>query len=594
MKKHSLTLITVYIISMACNTPIFAQLEDLMVCGHIDEDSTMLSKVSIVNEIKSINPNPTGKDFKVSVLYFKAANDNFMASDTTIYSAETQCRVANWPADSTKPNWFGELLISTAYNAQTVDTDTASKPYSITTYFYRMSNGNLWVYGDEVAYTGTTINKGTSEAEWRTINEDVHQWYIDNYDLRSLDNDSDGEVDMIVFVNRARYNMGFQGIAINYLPSGIISDASDSTEPIIRGSSSLSTNSGVYQRGVYDLGWRHIIFHEMAHQLHNEYSHYNKLHRWNLLSGSYPDPHTSVSGLVQSAWEKSDLNWLTFTEITDNRIDLKLGNVTTTNQAVKIPVNTNDYFVLEVRKNNAFFEISPDSGCGATTGLGEGLLISYSQNNTEPAIRPADGAVTWIDPPTNTIKDGDSTDLFPNGGITAITPYTTPNTNDHNGINTHIAITNIHQDGDSIVFNIFQNYWSGPITSNTTWSSANSPYYIGGDITVESGATLSITANTEVIFLSGDAESGGNNTSKSEIIVEGELKADDATFKHVDGTKGGWQGIFFENGCDADSWIDGCTIEDAYYGVQTYEDCRKSPKRKKKSFRRRPESILTC
>lgn len=111
-----------------------------------------------------------------------------------------------------------------------------------------------------------------------------------------------------------------------------------------------------------------------------------------------------------------------------------------------------------------------------------------------------------------------------------------------------------------------QGEFSGSISTNTTW---NDEYYIGGDITVESGATLSITANTEVIFLSGDAQSGGNNTSKSEIIVEGELKADDATFKHVDGTKGGWQGIFFENGCDADSWIDGCTIEDAYYGVQT-------------------------
>ncbi|RME21568.1 MAG: hypothetical protein D6800_11940 [Candidatus Zixiibacteriota bacterium] len=114
-----------------------------------------------------------------------------------------------------------------------------------------------------------------------------------------------------------------------------------------------------------------------------------------------------------------------------------------------------------------------------------------------------------------------------------------------------------------------QGEFSGSISTNTTW---NDKYYIGGDITVESGATLSITANTEVIFLSGDAQSGGNNTSKSEIIVEGELKADDATFKHIDGTKGGWQGIFFEDGCDADSRIDGCTIEDAYYGVQTYED----------------------
>ncbi len=111
--------------------------------------------------------------------------------------------------------------------------------------------------------------------------------------------------------------------------------------------------------------------------------------------------------------------------------------------------------------------------------------------------------------------------------------------------------------------------FSGSIAANTIWRDI---YYIGGDITVESGINLSITANTQVLFLSGDAQSGGSNSSKSEIIVEGELKADDATFEHVDRTKGGWQGIYFENGCDATSWIDGCTIQDAYYGVHTYED----------------------
>lgn len=111
--------------------------------------------------------------------------------------------------------------------------------------------------------------------------------------------------------------------------------------------------------------------------------------------------------------------------------------------------------------------------------------------------------------------------------------------------------------------------FSGSIATNAIWRDI---YYIGGDITVESGINLSITANTQVLFLSGDAQSGGSNSSKSEIIVEGELKADDATFEHVDRTKGGWQGIYFEDGCDATSWIDGCTIQDAYYGVHIYED----------------------
>ncbi len=156
--RYSFILITICIISFVCNTQIFAQLEDQMVCGHLDDDSTMLSKASITHGISSINPNPTGKNFKVSVLYFKAADDNFDALDTSIYSDETHCRVMQWAPDSTKSNWMGELLITTLYNAATVATDTAAKPNSITTYFYRMSNGNLWIYGDEIVYSGPSIN----------------------------------------------------------------------------------------------------------------------------------------------------------------------------------------------------------------------------------------------------------------------------------------------------------------------------------------------------------------------------------------------------------------------------------------------------
>ena len=166
-----------------------------------------------------------------------------------------------------------------------------------------MSNGNLWIYGDEIAYQGSPINMATTYNQWRNINGDIHQWYIDNYDLSSLDNNSDGIVDMIIFVNRSRFDTGFMGIADNYLPAGTISDASDPSEPVINGSSSVTTNSGVYQRGVYDLGWRYIIFHEMGHQLHQLYGHYNGLHRWNLMSGSsFITIPPSLSGLVQNAW----------------------------------------------------------------------------------------------------------------------------------------------------------------------------------------------------------------------------------------------------------------------------------------------------
>ncbi len=239
-----------------------------------------------------------------------------------------------------------------------------------------------------------------------------------------------------------------------------------------------------------------------------------------------------------------------------------------------------DYFLLEVRKNNVPLEVTPDLRCGATDGLAEGLLVSYSENNSDPEIRPADNIVENVGTPSDPILDGDATDLFPNGGMTSITPYTTPNTNDHNGNNTHIAITNIHYNGDDIVFNIYQNYWSGALTSNTTWTSANSPYYIGGDITVESGVTLTISSGVQVIFLEGDDQSGGALSSKCELIVNGTLNAQGTSANPIEFTcnSGMWYGIRFIN-ANNNSELACCEIENADKGVfisycsPTISDC---------------------
>lgn len=476
------------------------------ICG-VPEDAGegLVMKGKNPTIIDRVTPNPSGKNFKVAVLYFKLSDDSFNSGD---------CQTQGWSTSSPSPNWMGQFLINTPYNAATVGSDIAAKPNSLTAYWYRMSNGNLWLYGDEHVYTGasiTTSSDAASKASWRANNQAILQWYANTYDLSSLDNNSDGLLDMIMLVCRARakypYGSGqsYTGVADgDYLPSPItISDALNPAEPDIRGEYSLVNNSGVYGTDAYNLeGAILLLAHELGHQIWVS-GHRNGLHRWNLMSGAGSPPPTK-NGKVASAFEKSLLGWLNFTTITTDQVAYELSAMTSSNQAISIPVTNaganNDYFVLEYRRNITHYEITAPSTC-TDPGLGEGLLISYMRAGSNgPDIRPADGTVALIN---SLYRDGDATDLFPNGGITKITPYTTPNTSDRNGNRTGLAILNIQYSGtgnEKVKFDIRQNYWEGTIASNTTWSGN---VYVGGNLAVNSGVTLTVSLGANVTISSG-------------------------------------------------------------------------------------------
>ncbi len=512
------------------------------------------------------NPNPVGKNFKIAALYFKLSDDGFNSGD---------CQTQGWSTSSSSPSWMGQFLISTPYNAATVESDIAAKPNSLTSYWYRMSNGNLWLWGDEHVYAGPAITRSSddaSKASWRANNQAILQWYVNNYNLNSLDNNGDGLVDMIMLICRARakypYFIGGQnytGVADgDYLPSPVtISDALNPTEPDIRGEYSLVNNSGVYGTDCYNLeGTRPHIAHELGHQLWNS-GHRNGVHRWNLMSGAGSTPPTK-SGIVPNAFDKSVLGWLTFTTTTTDQVAVELSALSSSNQAIRIPVNnpgaTTDYFVLEYRKNITYFEIVTPSTC-TDAGLGEGLLISYMQSNISdaPLIRPADNNVAFVGSPP-VYKDGDASDLFPNGGITKITPYTSPNTADRSGNRTGLAILNIQYSGagnEKVKFDIRQNYWEGAISSNATWSGQ---VFVGGDITVNSGVTLTISDGTTVLFASG-----------KRIKVNGNLQVQGTVSQAVvfdrAGTSGTWNGIWIENS-SANSNLNYCTVRNATTGIR--------------------------
>jgi len=95
---------------------------------------------------------------------------------------------------------------------------------------------------------------------------------------------------------------------------------------------------------------------------------------------------------------------------------------------------------------------------------------------------------------------------------------------------------------------------------------------INGDLTVSSGKTMEIFPGAELLFKANtDDRSGGYDSNKAELIIEGTLKADSATFKSTTASDNSWYGIVFDEATSS-SYLKKCTIQRARRGVRA-QDC---------------------
>jgi hypothetical protein len=83
---------------------------------------------------------------------------------------------------------------------------------------------------------------------------------------------------------------------------------------------------------------------------------------------------------------------------------------------------------------------------------------------------------------------------------------------------------------------------------NETWTPDGSPYIVQGDITVPSGAFLTIEAGTVVQFASTDAQGSGQDPTRTELIVNGTLTvngsaAQPVQFAGASTAPGSWYGL---------------------------------------------------
>lgn len=393
-----------------------------------------------------IPANPPGKNFRVAVIYVKLADDTFELGNFT---------ADGWPQHQIEPNWKNSFLIDTPFDSSTALQVLAQKPGSLTAYFYQMSGGNLWLFGNEITYTGAPLTRAKPDSSnsryqnWVNINTQVIQWFANNHDLTRLDNDVDGFVDMILLVCRARSKFGYQGIA--RLPINTIT-----TNP---GQPQITPVSGIYQTDCYTLPTtRNIVAHEIGHCL-GFTRHENGLHRWCLMSGTGPMP-PQTSGVTMSAFEKHQLGWLRYETIDSTTLNIELPGLTQSNRALSIPIkNSKNYLVIENRQYSSPFEPVPtDSESVKHTLPGTGLLVYYVYQN-RPYIIPADGVVAKVQVDTGStgqvFYNGDNTDLFGNDEQTEISSFVAPGirTNLANSIN--FAIKNIRYAGGNFIFDVY-------------------------------------------------------------------------------------------------------------------------------------------
>ena len=67
---------------------------------------------------------------------------------------------------------------------------------------------------------------------------------------------------------------------------------------------------------------------------------------------------------------------------------------------------------------------------------------------------------------------------------------------------------------------------SGSYTENTTWTVAESPYLVTGDVDFSMNVSLTIEPGVEVVFLAlSDDQNGGQDQFRSEVHVRGNFVA---------------------------------------------------------------------
>jgi M6 family metalloprotease-like protein len=483
---------------------------------------------------------PTTGTFRVLIVFVQFQDDVFDSPPTCISDATN-----GWPSSlHAIPNWAtGTKLIHSQ----------ATPPYtsgSLSDFYYVMSNGNFNFIGDVYSqlyltpqtksYYDYTQGRGLG---W--LNQQIIDWMDPNVNFANYDNDNDGDVDMILFLyrnwNKTIIGAPFQGIADLEFSGSIVRDG----KTILGG----FPGSGTSQNDIYTLAnCRDILTHEISHYQFGS-GHFDFLGEFGVHDGL--DGTSAMSG-----YERYLLNWINPTIITSNT-SITLTDAATTSNYYRINIpNSNEYFLLENRQALSVYDQS--DFCQTRAIQATGLMIAHIL----PSAAKID-QIRWEAADNTFLQDGDpgqSHDSYKPGNKVQFTPWTRPNSDRSDGNFTGIAVTNIGQSGNNITADIVINFSSGTLTEDSWWEVSES---IGGNVTLISGKTLTVTPNTTVTF-----SSGATVTINGSLVANSTISGQRITFTGTTATPGFWNGIKINSGSSTNmSTLRRCDVQYATTGI---------------------------
>lgn len=425
---------------------------------------------------------------------------------------------------------------------------------------------------------------------------DVDMGLFDNDGPDGIPNsgDDDGYVD-IVFINLLTVPRDFliggaTGLATLGLTTDFLSDDPAAGGGVVRVRSQFSGFGGTVQRGHVFRVTAATMCHEFGHVLGLP----DLFDQSSVTADGQLDPVEDSAGIGKwglmglgtlgwgvedgpnafSAWSLAQLGWLGVGNervdvITTTQRDITLGPIDRGGRVLQIPVTEEEYFLIENRQ-------ADDSWYNRNIPAG-GLLVWHvderSDNDEErhkqvdlvsadglfadkgfPGSRPnpvsgGDNLDFWSRDEAYAAEhngnQGDATDPFDGDRFRRLAWDTNPGARAHagarRGLPLGIVLDNITamSDGSMRLDVLLRQPIAGNVASDTTWTGT---VVVDGDVIVEPGATLRLAAGTTVEFANEDARRAGFDTTRTELVVLGDLIIEGSSSAPVQLVRQGGQG----------------------------------------------------
>ena len=456
--------------------------------------------------------------------------------------------------------------------------------------------------------------------EQADVDVDMGLFDNDGPDGMANSGDDDGYVD-IVFINLLTVPRDFligsaTGLASLGLNSDFLSNDAAAKGGVIRVRSQFSGFGGTTQRGHVFSVTAATMCHEFAHVLGLP----DLFDQSSLTADGQLDPEQDSAGIGNwglmglgtlgwgvedgpnafSAWSLAELGWLgtdnqRLQTITESQRGIVLEPIDRGGRVLKIPLTEDEYFLIENRQSSDSYYNRNIPGTGLLIWHIDEWADNDEERHKQVDLVSADGLFATrgfpgVNPDPSAGGDnldfysrdaayagahggnkGDATDPFDGVRYRRLAWDTNPGLRGHSGgrrgIVLGLAVENITalEDGRMGLDVLLRQPVEGNISVDSRWSDL---VRLEGDVVIEPGVTLTLSAGTQIEFASGDARAAGFDSTRGEIIVYGDLVVQGTTAEpvHIGGegsTESQWLGLLIPGGGSGgleDAVLDGSLI----------------------------------